>query len=118
MIEKTAAIVTAAVCACFIAGSLPSLAPEVAASAIEQNRHAVSELAKSGPANMWSPTAPAVQMVLDAGRHDRKIACAESWPYYETSCLRDERQTSGNVRNIRIIHTERAAPVPTWQRDH
>jgi hypothetical protein len=117
MIEKMAAIVIA-VCACFIVGGLPSLAPEVAASAIEQNRHAVSELAKSEQAAMWSPTAPAVQMVLDAGRYNRKIVCAESWPYYESSCLRDERQRGGNVRNIRIIHTERAAPVLTWQRNY
>ncbi len=117
MIGKIAAIVTAAVCAGLFVGGLPGLAPEVAASAIEHHRR-VSGPAKPEQLDMWSPTAVAIQMTLDAARYDRKIACAETWPYYESSCLRDERQGDGNARNVRIILAKRPALFQAGQRGH
>ena len=31
--------------------------------------------------------------------------CAQTWPYYERSCLRDSRQHDGKTRSVRVIAT-------------
>ena len=101
MIEKTTAIVAAAICASLAVIFIPGFTAEVAASA-------------AGP----TPAARilAAFAVVDAasvpahsGSADRKIVCAQSWPYYEASCLQDDRQPDGKARVVRIVSIDRTA---------
>jgi hypothetical protein len=41
-----------------------------------------------------------------------KTACRQSWPNYEQSCLRDDRQADGNLRVVRVIAIDRSAAKP------
>ena len=54
-------------------------------------------------------TAPKAAPIPAGVAQDRKGACAESWPYYEPSCLHDGRQPGGRVRTVRIVSAERLA---------
>jgi hypothetical protein len=37
-------------------------------------------------------------------------ACSQqAWPYFEASCLRDLRQVPGQVRQVRLVTTDRLA---------
>jgi hypothetical protein len=37
-------------------------------------------------------------------------ACSQqAWPYYEANCLRDRKQATGQVRQVRLITTDRLA---------
>jgi hypothetical protein len=35
--------------------------------------------------------------------NDAKAACLQTWPYYERSCLRDNRQRDSDARAVRVI---------------
>lgn len=50
------------------------------------------------------------QVVARAAAVDRP-ACTESWPFYEASCLRDDRQPEGKARAVRIVSADRLAPA-------
>jgi hypothetical protein len=42
--------------------------------------------------------------------------CSEkAWPYYESSCVRDLRQSTGRAKAVRIVTTDRLAPTPGQQ---
>jgi hypothetical protein len=42
--------------------------------------------------------------------------CSEkAWPYYESNCVRDLRQSTGRAKAVRIVSTDRLAPTPGQQ---
>jgi hypothetical protein len=41
-------------------------------------------------------------------RADLQKSCAQhSWPYYQTSCLRDDSRNGGRVLKVRVVSTDR-----------
>ena len=55
---------------------------------------------------------------LNSGKGDRLdirplgTKCSEqAWPYFEAKCTRDRRQAMGEVKAVRIVTTDRVAPV-------
>ncbi len=114
MIEKITAIITAAACAGIIVTVVPGFAPEVVAGTSQTVDRSVTILA---PVNKQPEAAApaaadvrkAVEQNVGNGSRDRKNACAQSWPYYEPSCLRDGRQADGNARVVRVIAIDRSA---------
>ncbi len=101
MIERTTAIIAAALCASFIVVFAPGFAPEVAAGAanLRSSPALNAQQANAGQAG----AAPR----LRGGQRHGETACAESWPYYEVSCIRDDRQPDGRARAVRIVSIER-----------
>jgi hypothetical protein len=77
---KTVYVIAAAaiVAACFVL--LPGLSPQVEA-----------QVAPSGK----SDRADARPLAADCSQR--------AWPYYEASCLRDERNTFGQAREVRFV---------------
>jgi hypothetical protein len=53
----------------------------------------------------------AIEPNIGNGSHERKIVCAQSWPYYEPACLRDGRQSNGSPRVVRVIAHDRTAAI-------
>ncbi len=98
MIKKILAIVAAAACAGAIIEFIPEAAPAVAAG--------VSAAAQSHGTSVSDRAKPAV---LDAAgiAERRKAVCAQAWPYYEPTCLRDGRRTDGKMRVVRVIAADR-----------
>ena len=42
--------------------------------------------------------------------------CSEkAWPYYESNCVRDLRQSTGRAKAVRIVPTDRLTPTPGQQ---
>jgi hypothetical protein len=116
MIKKIAAIIAAAACAGVIVTLVPGFAPEVAAGtsqAVDQS--APSSVTVIRPAEEAVPSAEdirnAVEQNIRNGSRDRKIVCAQSWPYYDHSCLRDSRKADGNARTVRVIAADRSAAI-------
>ncbi len=46
-----------------------------------------------------SPADAAIVRVTESG----SAGCGQTWPYYETACLRDSRKRSGNPHAVRVI---------------
>jgi hypothetical protein len=116
MIKKITAIIAAAACAGVIVTLVPGFAPEVAAGATQAiEPSAPRSVTVSRPAEEAVPSAEdirnAVEQNIRNGSRTPKIVCAQSWPYYEHSCLRDSRKAEGNTRTVRVIaaatHTHR-----------
>lgn len=118
---KLVAIIAAAVCAGFVVAFVPGFAPEVAAGAAEYAGHVVpTPRTAAKPIEMWAPSAAGIQMAvtqmavaenLRRANQDAKTSCTGTWPYYESSCLRDERQPNGSVRIVRVISPQRPTPA-------
>jgi hypothetical protein len=109
---KLIAIIAAAACAGFAVAFVPGFAPEVAAGAAEYGgRVATAPLRADRPIEMWAPSAAGIQLVLAESlrraSHAAATPCVGTWPYYESSCLRDERQPNGGVRIVRVIAPDR-----------
>jgi hypothetical protein len=117
MIKKMTAIIAAAVCAGFMVTLVPGLAPEVAVGAPRPVDQIVSSAVPAYlPAQVSASTVTGTRESLGQDiRNDHrgsKNACAQSWPYYERSCLRDERQVDGSARIVRVIAVDRSAAMP------
>jgi hypothetical protein len=84
MLKTVYAVATAAIVAsCFVA--FPSLSPQVEARA---------------------PVAGAKTDRADT--RPLAIQCSQNaWPYFESSCLRDQRNTFGEARKVRLITADR-----------
>ena len=39
----------------------------------------------------------------------------KAWPYYESDCVRDLRQSTGRARAVRVVSTDRLPPSPGHQ---
>jgi len=94
MLKGLLAISAAAVCAGIIVGFVPP--PEPAAAAATPN-----------PRNELSNVAINTAPVVDAAS-----ACAQTWPYYEQSCLRDSRQVGRAAPTARIIPSSSPVKAP------
>ena len=117
MMKKMAAIIAAAVCAGFMVTFVPGLAPGVAAGAPQLVDQIVSSTVPAYmPAQISASAATgirkSVELDIPNDHRDSKNACAQSWPYYERSCLRDERQVDGNARAVRVVVIDRSAAMP------
>jgi hypothetical protein len=93
MIKRIAAIIAAAGCAALIVSVVP-------------------EVAVGNSQNVGTPAASvrSIDRVAEAGipvridtRSQRKITCAQGWPYYEKSCLQEGRQLDGKAQMVRMI---------------
>jgi hypothetical protein len=40
-----------------------------------------------------------------------QTCCVQTWPYYEHSCLRDDRRQEGDARAVRVIAVGEHAPL-------
>lgn len=48
--------------------------------------------------------------------HSIGARCSEkAWPYYESGCVRDLRQSTGRAQAVRIVSTDRLTPTPGQQ---
>jgi hypothetical protein len=113
MIKKIAAITAAAACAGVMVAFVPNLVPAVKASTTDQNLpsgatiHSTLDQVRPAAADIRK----AVEQNIRNGSRERKIICTQSWPYYENSCLRDDRQTNAAHRVVRVIAANRAAAI-------
>ncbi len=106
MIKKVLAIVAAAVCAGAIVGFIPQPAPAVAAGtsqAVQSQGTRISDSNK--PAVVAAARVPEI----------RKDGCTQGWPYYEQSCLRDDRRPDGKARVARVVTADRSVTGRTSQ---
>ncbi len=116
MIKKISAIIVAVACAGIMVTAVSGFAPEVAADtsrSIDQTVPTVVSV--NNPAEVAAPSAAdirkAVEQNIRNGSRDPKIVCAQSWPYYEQSCLRDSRQADGNAHVVRFIAIDRSDAI-------
>jgi hypothetical protein len=91
MKKSLMAIVFAAGCAAVFVGILPPPAP--AAAAIQNSKH---DVIAAGKTETPAPRAA-----------EYRTGCAEAWPYYEASCLRDARAHEG----VRVVSVDKPANV-------
>lgn len=54
--------------------------------------------------------ASAPQPVAKSDRIETAACDLRSWPYYETSCLRDASRNAGRGQKVRIVSTDRIVP--------
>ena len=116
MINKMAAIIAAAACAGFVVTSVPGLASGVAAGAPQPVDQILSSTVPAYiPSQISALTAAgirkSVELDIRNDHRDGKNSCAQSWPYYERSCLRDVRQVDHNARVVRVIAMDRSAAM-------
>jgi|ERR1700683_1832660 hypothetical protein len=95
MKKSLMAIVFAAGCAAVFVGILPPPAP--AAAAIQNSKHDVIAAGKTE-----TPAARAAE---------HRTGCAEAWPYYEASCLRNARVHEGVSTTVRVVSVDTPAKV-------
>ncbi len=106
MIKKVLAIIAAAACTGTIIEFTPEAAPAIAAgvsAAAQSHGTSVSDRAK--------PAALDAARIADGG----KAVCAQAWPYYEPSCLHDDRRSGGKVRVVRVIVADGSVTERTLQ---
>ena len=100
--------IAAAACAGVMVAFVPNLVPAVEASTTDQNVSSGATI--NTTLDQVRPAATdirkAVEQNIRNGSRKSKIACAQSWPYYDNSCLRDGRQTNAAPRVVRIIAAE------------
>jgi len=114
MIEKIAAVITAAACAGVIVSLVPGFAPEIAARASPPADRSVSTVARiDKPMEVSAPNAADIRKTVEQnignGTGIGTGICEQTWPYYGRSCLFDGNRTAGNVRVVRVINMERSA---------
>jgi hypothetical protein len=93
MLKGILAIIGAAIGAALIVGLIPP--PTQAAAAV--------------PAAVTVVGTQSVAAVSVAAEETAATSCAQAWPYYETSCLRDGRRPNAAARTVRVIPTEQPA---------
>jgi len=93
MYKALLAVIVAAGCAAMLVGLVPP--PSPATAAVQSAERGVSDAVKPVPA------ARSVDM--------RNSGCAQAWPYYEQSCLRDSRRLDGSAGAVRVIATGKPA---------
>lgn len=96
MYKALLAVMVAAGCAAVFVGFMPPAAPALAAVHAAQRDVAHTAMPQS----------------LARGVEVGRAACAQAWPYYETSCLRDSRRQDGRAVVVRVV----AAGKPTADR--
>ena len=120
MNKKLAAIVAAALMAAVLVSVVPGFAPGIAAgattqSAIPDANQNADQAAAINPAADTARRAAAIRravaQTIRNGSRAAKIICAQSWPYYAPSCLRDTRRPHDAARLVRLIADDRAAAV-------
>jgi hypothetical protein len=117
MLQKVTAVVAAATGAGLIVTLLPGFARESANDAAQTAKLTTATLAAAAkPAAQAAPAVPQnVQAAAPA--REAKAECAQGWPYYQQSCLRDDRPARA-VRVITapaIVTADRAHPSHTRQ---
>lgn len=95
MKKSLMAVILAAGCAAVFVGILPPPVP--AAAAIQNSKHDVIVGGKTDK--------PATR----AAEH--RTGCAEAWPYYEVSCLRDARMHEGVSTTVRVVSVDKPSKV-------
>ena len=96
MLKGISAIAAAAVCAGVVVGFIPEPAPAVAAV----TPHSAS---RNEQGNAVANSVPVVATAP---------ACTQTWPYYEQSCLRDNRQAGGGAPTVRVIPSTYPVKAP------
>lgn len=87
MYKGLLAVIVAAGCAAVFVGFVPPPVPALAAVQTPQG----------------DVTVAVIPETLTRGIDARGAACAQPWPYYEPSCLRDSRRQDGRAPIVRII---------------
>jgi len=88
-LRSVLAVVAAAVCAAVLVGFVPEPTSAVAAGTSEPQL------------TVGSISEPV--MLVVAPVDDARSSCTQGWPYYEPSCLHDNRQPNGKARVVRVI---------------
>jgi hypothetical protein len=95
MKKSLMAVILAAGCAAVFVGILPPPAP--AAAAIQNGKH---HIIAAGKTETQAPRAA-----------EHRTGCAEAWPYYEASCLRDAHVHEGVSTSVRVVSADKAAKI-------
>ncbi len=106
MIKSILAVIAAAVCAGAIVEFIAEPPPAVAAG--------TAPAAQSRGTSIADSEKPAVVAVVRIAESQKAI-CAQGWPYYEPTCLRDGRQSDGKARAVRLITADGSVAGRTWQ---
>jgi len=99
MFKSLFAIIAAATCAAVLVGFVPPPVPAVAAA----------QSTARGVSDVSTPAARALATDV------RNAGCAQAWPYYEPSCLRDNRWQNGRAPIVRVIAIGKPAADRTVQ---
>jgi len=117
MFRQITAIIAALACSAVIVTLVPEFSPEVTAQASQPIDRSASIAATANmPAQISERATAGIRNSLGEDTRNvfpsGKTACAQSWPYYERSCLSDNRQVDGNARVVRVIGIDRSAAKP------
>ena len=122
MIAKLAAIIASASCAGVVVTFIPAFAPETASGATQQAEPSLRVAAVITAAEAATPSAEDIRKAAENnirnGSRDRKIACTQSWPYYENSCLHNLRPAGSAPRMVRVIAADRSTAVRSRRATH
>ena len=102
MYKALLAIIVAAACAAVFVGFIPPPAPAFAAIQTEQRNVVRTATSETSPRSLDSASA----------------ACAQAWPYYEASCLRDSRRQNGKAAVVRVVAAGKPATTRIQQAHH
>jgi hypothetical protein len=100
MIKGLFVVIAAAVCAAVFVGFVPPPAPAVAAAQSSD---------RSAHDGSGAAAAAGIGEINSAG-------CAQVWPYYEQSCLRDTRSQNSGARLVRVIAIGKPTSASAVQR--
>jgi hypothetical protein len=95
MKKSLMAVAFATGCAAVFVGILPPPVP--AAAAMQNSKH---DVIAAGKTQMPAPRAA-----------EHRTGCAEAWPYYEASCLREARVREGVSTTVRVVSVDKPAQV-------
>ena len=111
MLRPTAAVLAAAASACLIVVFAPGTKPDTGRvqTAIDQNFSAASTGDSSRIESLSTGTMlrASVEADLQNSNVESESGCVQTWPYYESSCLR--ASNSSNPRTIRVVIGDRSA---------
>src|SRR5579872_624787 len=101
MLKGILAVIAAAIGAAVIVGVVPPPERASAAPAASSQSAAIPVIAAIQATEITAPVA-----AIASG------SCAQAWPYYEASCLRDGRRPNGAARAVRVIPADQSIKRP------
>ena len=102
MVKIIIAVTTAALIATAIVAFIPPPGPAAASSETDIPSLAIATVAAA-------PIPAASSAPID-------ISCTQAWPYYEQSCLRNNRQQNDKTRVVRVIADDKTVANRTLRR--
>ena len=108
MLKSILAVIAAAVIAAAIVGLIPPPEPAAAATEASAPTAVAAPTLASAPIVAAATAAAAALPSAAAQVETEQRGCTRAWPYYEQSCLRNGRQTTGKTHVVRVIADDRS----------